>query len=169
MLDCQYKCLYTHIYVCVCICRHRFTCGFTGMHLCSHVYTCIFLYLYLCVFMHTSQALTCACTHLYMSTPAFYTTPLYMCLQVYVCFHTDMFTHISVFVCVFACVHTCMHVLTDSWPLPHSLCHTLPLGNVFYKAICHPSWPRSTEVVTVTGDLGSLQCLSGSDSSLRTS
>lgn len=146
-------------------------------HACTYIYMCIHVYLYICIYVCLCtclQALTCACTHLYMSTHAFYTLA-------HVFTHKYMFTHISVFVCMFACVYTCMltvnlssrgentGVLADPWPLPHSLCHTLPLGSVFCKAICHPSWPRLTEAVTVTSDLWCLQCLSGSDSSLGTS
>lgn len=152
-------------------------------HACTYIYMCIHVYLYICIYVCLCtclQALTCACTHLYMSTHAFYTLA-HVFTSVYVFTHKYMFTHISVFVCMFACVYTCMltlnlpsrgentGVLADPWSLPYSLCHTFPLGSVFCKAICHSSWPRSTEAVTVTSDLWNLQCLSGSDSSLGTS
>lgn len=147
------------------------------MHLYLHVYTCISLHLYLCMFMHMLAG-----THMCLHTSLHeHTCILHPCTCVYKCVCVYTQKYISVFVCMFACVYTCMltlnlssrgentGVLADPWPLPHSLCHTLPLGSVFCKAICHPSWPRSTEAVTVTSDLWSLQCLSGSDSSLGTS
>ena len=151
-------------------------------HACTYVYMCVCVYLYICIYV----CLCTSCRHSHVLAHIFtqahmHFTPLHMCLQVCMCLHTDLC--LLTFLCLYVCLHvyTCMlvlnlssrrentGVLTHSWPLPHSLRHTLPLGSLFYKTVCHPSWPRSTEAVTMTGDLESLQCLSGSDSSLGTS
>lgn len=144
------------------------------MHLCLHMYMCICLHLYLCVFMHMIAG-THMCLHTSLHEHTFILHP---CTCVYTQIH--VYSHFCVCMCVYMCIylhadfepllkkreHWSSHWL---WPLPHSLCHTLPLGNIFYKVMCHASWPHSTEAVTVTGGLWSLQCLSGSDSSLGTS
>lgn len=168
------------------------------MHLCLHVYTCISLHLYLCVFMHmlidTHMCLhTSLHEHTCMLHPCTY---VYQCVCVYTQIY--VYSHFCVCMCVCMCVHLHADFepllkkrehWSSRWLLAPTtqsmshlafgkrilqgylppICHTLPLGSIFCKAICHPSWPRSTEAVTVTSDLWSLQCLSGSDSSLGTS
>lgn len=113
LLECQYKCLYMHIYVCVCICGHRFICGLACMHLYLHVYTCISLHLYLCMFMHMLAG-----THMCLHTSLHeHTCILHLCTCVYkcVCVYTQIYVYSHFCVCMHVCM--CVHLHADFEPL----------------------------------------------------